>query len=91
MVTAGISRDPTTELFSEEMDHIAGNLEAKLKGKQRDWKSKLSGAFNPEEIVFSLAILSVFYIVYTIFNGLSGVGTNHEGDSFESCYCEHSH
>ena len=55
------------------MGHIAGNLEAKLKGKQRDWKSKLSGAFNPEQIFFSLAILSIFYIVYTIFNGLSDV------------------
>ena len=73
------------------MDQIAGSLEAKLKEKRGDWKSKLSGAFNSEQIFFSLAILSVFYIVYTIFNGLSGVGTNHKGDSFESCYCGHSH
>ena len=63
----------------------------KLKEKQGDWKSKLSGAFNPVQIFFSLVILGGFYIGYTIFNGLSDVRANYEGDIFKSCYCEHSH
>ena len=73
------------------MQQIAENLEVNLKEKQGDWKSKLSGAFNSEQIFISLAILSVFYIGYTIFNGLSDVMANYEGDGFESCYCEHTH
>ena len=76
------------------MLQIAGNLQANLenlKGKHGEWKSKLSGAFTSEQLFFSLAILSVFYIGYVTFNGYSDVSTKHEGNILDSCYCKHSH
>ena len=34
--------------------------------KPEDWKSKLSPAFNEEEILYSLVVLGNFYVVYAI-------------------------
>lgn len=67
-------------------------IKADLKEKEGDWKSKFSGAFNSEQIFFSLFVLGIFYVVYTTVNGYYlNRNAKHEGDIIGSCYCKASH
>ena len=60
--------------------------------KRADWKSKLSAAFNLEQIFFSLLILSIFYVGYTLGNGIIHINDGkHEDDIIDRCYCKSSH
>lgn len=59
--------------------------------KKGDWKSKLSGAFNSEQIFFSLFVLGLFYTGYTIGNAYFDTKAKHEDDITEHCNCKSSH
>ena len=69
----------------------AKDFKEDLEEKAEDWKSKLSAAFSPEQILVSLFVLSLFYVGYTAVNGNFDVNAKHEGDIIESCYCKSSH
>ena len=77
-------------LDPKEAVELAKHFKKELKEKQGDWKSKLAGAFNSEQIFFSLLILGLFYVGYTIASVDSGrfdVNSKHKDDIIESCYC----
>ena len=62
-----------------------------LAEKRGDWKSKLSAAFNSEQIFFSLFVLSLFYVGYAIANAFHDTNAKNEDDIIENCYCNQSH
>lgn len=56
-------------------------------------KSKLSAAFNDQQIFFSLSVLVIFYVVYTIGRAnfdVDGNSRNEEERFIQSCYCSFS-
>ena len=74
----------------KEAVELAKHFKKELKEKQGDWKSKFSGAFNSEQIFFSLLVLGLFYVGYTIASVEFDVNSRHEDDVIESCYCKSS-
>ena len=57
------------------------------------WKSKLSAAFNDQQIFFSLSVLVIFYVVYTIGRAnfdVDGSSRNEDERFIQSCYCSFS-
>ena len=70
----------------------ANRFKKDLNEKKADWKSKLFAAFNSEQILFSLFILTVFYTGYTITHGYFHINDGkHEDDVIDRCYCRTSH
>ena len=64
-----------------------------LARKPDDWKSKLSAAFDEDEIFFSLLILSIFFVVYAIvkttFDAKNHSASEDDEERFiQSCYCD---
>lgn len=59
--------------------------------KKEDWKSKLSGAFSSEQLFFSLFVLALFYVFYTIINGTFDINSKHQGDTINGCHCKSNH
>ena len=58
--------------------------------KPENWKSKLSSAFNEDEIFYSLLILGNFYVVYAIVKSSFDVYDNSADDEqrfIQSCFC----
>ena len=54
------------------------------------WKSKLSGAYNDEQIFFSLLLLSIFYVGYTAAKAdfdADNTSIDNEERFIQSCYC----
>jgi len=62
----------------------------KTKKLYKDWKSKLSGAFDDKQIFVSLIVLGIFYIVYTLVNGFFDTD-NKDEDNVINCTCKTSH
>ena len=57
------------------------------------WKSKLSASFNDQQIFFSLSVLVVFYVGYTIGRANFDVDDNNRNEEerfIQSCYCSFS-
>ena len=77
---------------TREATSEANKFKKDLNEKKADWKSKLSAAFNSEQIFFSLFVLSLFYAVYTIGNGYIHIkDAKNEDDVIDRCYCRSSH
>ena len=58
--------------------------------KPENWKNKLSPAFNEEEILYSVFVLGIFYVVYAIVKGFFDVLDNSADDEerfVQSCFC----
>ena len=58
--------------------------------KPEDWKSKLSSAFNEDEIFYSLLVLGNFYVVYAIAKASFDVHDDSPDDEerfIQSCFC----
>ena len=62
----------------------------KTKTLYKDWKSKLSGAFDDKQLFCSLIVLGVFYIVYTFVNGIFDTDEKDE-DKLVNCTCKAVH
>ena len=71
------------------MDETAKDL-VKTKTLYKDWKSKLSGAFDDKQLFGSLFVLGTFYVVYTLTNGFFDTDKKDE-DEFFNCTCKTSH
>ena len=58
--------------------------------KETDWKSKLSPAFNDEQVFFSLLLLGVYYVGYTIAKArvnADSASLDNDERFIQSCYC----
>ena len=58
--------------------------------EEYSWKSKLSAAFNDEQVFFSLLLLSIFYVGYTAAKAefdADNTSLDNEERFIQSCYC----
>ena len=61
-----------------------------LSEKSCSWKSKLSGAYNDEQVFFSLLLLGIFYVGYTAAKAdfdADNTSIDNEERFIQSCYC----
>ena len=61
---------------------------------QKDsWKTKFSSVLNEDDILYSLFVLSLFYIVYAIVTAVFNAKDNNVSDEerfIQNCYCSFS-
>ena len=71
-------------------EHSSNNIKNDAAAEEQSWKSKLSAAFNDEQVFFSLLLLGVYYIGYTIAKARFDADSASlaEDERFiQSCYC----
>jgi len=75
---------------NEGIDGAKSQSVEDLNEETSDWKSKLSGTLNEEEIFFSLLVLGIFHAIYTIgkaYFDANDTSDNDEDRFIQSCYC----
>lgn len=56
-----------------------------------EWKRYLSGALSDEQLYLAMFVISIFYLVYTLYNAFLDNNQKDEGDVIRNCTCKDGH
>jgi len=76
--------------LTDEGDQFYDQFVTSLVRKQNKWKKTFSGALSEEQISVSLVIMTLFYLLYTLFNAYEGEERDEEA-IVRNCKCNPTH